>query len=248
MIEPARYSPRGDLLANRVVLVTGASRGIGRVAALACAERGATVVLHGRDLSALEGVYDEIRALGAPEPAAIPLDFAKSGTREFDGLASAIESSLGRLDGILHNAATVEKLSTLDLQTAEEWRRMLDVNLVAPFAVTQACSRLLRASPDASVIFTLESHGHAPAALWGGYAVSKAALEALLRIQADEWSESPNLRVNAIIPGPVSSPSRSRTHPGEVASGLRRPESLLPAYLYLLGPDSRGTSGRIYEA
>lgn len=227
------------------MLVTGASRGIGRVAALAFAAHGATVVLHGRDVAALEIVYDEIEAAGYPQPAAVPLDFDRATTRDYDALAYAIESQLGRLDGILHNASHVEKLSPLEQQSAEEWNRMLRVNLVAPFALTQACVRLLKPSADASVIFTLESHGHAPAAFWGGYAVAKAGVEALMKIQAAEWHDAINLRANAIIPGPVASPSRAKTHPGEVAASQRQPADLMPAYLYLMGPDSREVSGTV---
>ena len=239
------YRPRPDLLKGRVILVTGASRGIGRVAALTFAAHGATVVLHGRDVATLEKVYDEIETNGRPQPAAIPLDLDKATTRDYDALAYAIESQLGRLDGILHNAAHVEKLAPLEQQSAEEWNRMLRINLVAPFALTQACARLLKPSADASVIFTLESHGHAPAAFWGGYAVSKAGVEALMKIQAAEWQASPNLRANAVLPGPVASPSRAKTHPGEVAASQRQPEELMPTYLYLIGPDSREVSGTV---
>ena len=245
MHDPKNYVPRADLLKGRVVLVTGASRGIGRVAALAFAAHGATVVLHGRDVAALEIVYDEIEAAGYPQPAAVPLDFDRATTRDYDALAYAIESQLGRLDGILHNASHVEKLSPLEQQSAEEWNHMLRVNLVAPFALTQACVRLLKPSADASVIFTLESHGHAPAAFWGGYAVAKAGVEALMKIQAAEWHDAMNLRANAIIPGPVASPSRAKTHPGEVATSQRQPADLMPAYLYLMGPDSREVSGTV---
>jgi NAD(P)-dependent dehydrogenase (short-subunit alcohol dehydrogenase family) len=239
------YHSRADLLKDRVVLVTGATRGIGRVAALTFAAHGATVVLHGRDVAALENVYDEIEARGYAQPAAIPLDLDKATTRDYDALAYAIESQLGRLDGILHNASHVEKLSPLEQQSADEWNRMLRINLIAPFALTQACMRLLKPSADASVIFTLESHGHAPAAFWGGYAVSKAGVEALMKIQAAEWQDSPNLRANAVIPGPVASPSRAKTHPGEVAASQRQPEKLMPVYLYLMGPDSREVSGTV---
>ena len=239
------YRPRPDLLKGRVILVTGASRGIGRVAALTFAAHGATVVLHGRDVATLEKVYDEIETNSRPQPAAIPLDLDKATTRDYDALAYAIESQLGRLDGILHNAAHVEKLAPLEQQSAEEWNRMLRINLVAPFALTQACARLLKPSVDASVIFTLESHGHAPAAFWGGYAVSKAGVEALMKIQAAEWQASPNLRANAVLPGPVASPSRAKTHPGEVAASQRQPEELMPTYLYLIGPDSREVSGTV---
>ena len=245
MHELKNYRPRPDLLKDRVILVTGAGRGIGRVAALSFAAHGATVVLHGRDVAALEKVYDEIETHGHAQPAAIPLDLDKATTRDYESLAYAIESKLGRLDGILHNASHVEKLSPLELQSTEEWGRMLRINLVAPFALTQACLRLLKLSTDGSVIFTLESHGHAPAAFWGGYAVSKAGVEALMKIQAAEWQASPNVRANAIIPGPVASPSRAKTHPGEVASSQRQAGELMPTYLYLMGPDSREVSGTV---
>lgn len=245
MPEIKDYLPSTGLLKDRVILVTGASRGIGRVAALAFAAHGATVVLHGRDVTALEQVYDEIEANGYPQPAAIPLDLDTATTRDYDALAYAIESQLGRLDGILHNASHVEKLSPLEQQSAEEWNRTLRINLVAPFALTQACLRLLKSAADAAVIFTLESHGHAPAAFWGSYAVAKAGVEALMKIQAAEWQASPNLRANAVLPGPVASPSRAKTHPGEVAAAQRPPQELMHAYLYLMGPDSRGVSGTI---
>jgi NAD(P)-dependent dehydrogenase (short-subunit alcohol dehydrogenase family) len=247
MTHPTTYTAPAGLLRERVILVTGASRGIGRAAALAFAAHGATVVLLGRDTTALEQAYDAIEAAGGPEPAAIPFDLAAAGTRQFDELAHAIESKLGRLDGILHNASHFEKLSPLEQQSIDEWMRTLRVNVVAAAALGQACARLLKRAPDASVVFTLETHGRAPAAYWGSYGVSKAALEALMRTQAAEWSGHPNLRANAIVPGPVDSPLRSRTHPGALASALRDPAPLMPAYLYLMGPDSRGVTGTIVE-
>ncbi len=247
MPDPNNYQPRPDLLAGRTVLVTGASRGIGRIAALSFAAHGATVILHGRDVTALESVYDEIASHGYAQPAAIPLDLDKATTRDYEALAYAIETQLGRLDGILHNASYLEKLSPLEQQSVDEWQRMLRINLVAPFALTQACLRLLQSSDDASVVFTLESHAHAPAAYWGGYAVAKAGLEAFMKIQAAEWQAFPNLRANALVPGPVASPLRAKTHPGEVALAQRQPNMLMPAYLYLMGPDSRGISGTVLD-
>ena len=247
MTDPRRYAPKPNLLEGRVVLVTGASRGIGRIAAMSFAAHGATVVLHGRDQGALESVYDEIEAAGHPEPAAVPLDFLRATARDYEELAHAIETRLGRLDGILHNASHLEKLSALQHQSLDEWAQTLRVNLIAPATVNRACSRLLMASPDASVVFTSETHGHGPAAYWGAYAVSKAGLEALMKIQAAEWSDAPNLRANAVIPGPVASPSRAKSHPGEVAQSMRKPESLMPTYLYLMGPDSRGVTAEAFE-
>jgi NAD(P)-dependent dehydrogenase (short-subunit alcohol dehydrogenase family) len=247
MTDPRTYTAPQDLLRGRAILVTGATRGIGRTAALAFARHGATVVLHGRDQAALESVYDEIEANGHAQPAAVPLDLLNATVRDYDALAYAIESRIGRLDGILHNASHLEKLSALEHQTIEEWTGTLRVNLVAPAALNQACTRLLRASTDASVVFTSETHGHAPAAFWGAYGVSKAGLEALMKIQAAEWSDAPNLRANAVVPGPVASPSRAKTHPGELAASMRDPEALMPLYLYLMGSDSRGVTGKLIE-
>jgi NAD(P)-dependent dehydrogenase (short-subunit alcohol dehydrogenase family) len=245
MPELRTYHPDGGLLKDRVVLVTGANRGIGRIAALTYAQHGATVVLHGRDVAALERVYDEIEDSGCAQPAAIPLDLHPATMRDYDALAYAIETQLGRIDGILHNASHIEALSPLDEQSIEQWHQTLRINLIAPFALTQACSRLLRQSADASVIFTLETHGRAPAAFWGAYAVAKAGVETLMKIQAAEWQSSPNLRANALLPGPVASPSRAKTHPGEVAASQRQPAELMPFYLYLMGPDSRGVTGTV---
>ncbi len=248
MIDPVRYQPPANLLAGRVILVTGASRGLGRAVALACAGHGATVVLNARNVSLLDAVYDEITRAGLAEPASLPLDLDTAGWREYAQAAGLIGKQLGRLDGIAHCASHLEKLSPLETQSIDEWQRMLRVNLIAPFAINQACARLLRQSPDASVVVTSEMHASAPAAFWGGYAVSKAGLETLARIQDDEWSADENLRINTVVPGPINSPLRGKTHPGENTDALPAPESLTPLYLYLLGPDSRGVSGQTFPA
>jgi len=243
MIEFKHYQPVPDLLRERVILVTGAGQGIGRVAALTFAAHGATVILHGREVGKLESVYDQIESAGGPQPTILPLDLATARDRDFDNMALAIESQLQRLDGILHNASHLTDPAPLDNQRLEQWLLLLRVNLAAPFALTRACSHLLRAAADASVIFTSETHALEPAAYWGGFAVSKSGLSALVKIQAQEWAGLSNLRVNLLVPGPVDSPQRQHTHPGEAARSRRRPESIMPAYLYLMGPDSRGVSG-----
>jgi len=247
MLELHTYQPRPDLLRARAILVTGASRGIGRVAALTFARHGATVILHGRDIPQLEAVYDEIETAGAPAPTILPLDLAKATDLDFDNVAQAIRAQVGRLDGILHNASHLTHLGPLENERLGDWLDMLRVNLAAPFALTRACAPLLRAAPDASVVLTGETHALRPSAFWGGYAVSKSGLDALNTIFAQEWESAPNLRINMLVPGKVNSPLRARTHPGEAADSRASPESLMPAYLYLLGPDSRGVTGQVFE-
>jgi NAD(P)-dependent dehydrogenase (short-subunit alcohol dehydrogenase family) len=178
------YIPSKDLLKSRVILVTGAGQGMGRSAALAYAAHGATVILHGRNVKKLESVYDEIEAAGGAQPSIFPLDLEKAEDKDFAAIAQAIKLQLGRLDGILHNAALLFNLTPLEAQTLDQWLALLRVNLIAPFALTRACLPLLKASPDGSVVMTSDTHGHAPAAYWGGFAVAKAAIEALVKIQA----------------------------------------------------------------
>ncbi|MDD4881971.1 MAG: SDR family NAD(P)-dependent oxidoreductase [Gallionellaceae bacterium] len=234
-------------LKDRVILVTGAGQGLGRAAALACAGRGATVILLGRTTRKLEQVYDEIVAANGPMPAIFPMDLEKAADKDFDTLAQTVGYQLRRLDGILHGAAEFESPSPLGQQTAEEWQRLYKVNVIAPFAINRACLQLLAAAPDAPVILVGESHGHVPAAYWGGFAVSKAALEAYFRIQAEEWADAANLRLNLVIPGPVNSPQRAISHPGEDKSRLPSLATLATDLADLMGPEGHGRRGQLIE-
>lgn len=240
-----QYAAGDNLLQDRVIFVTGAGQGIGRVAALRYAACGATVILHGRQVEKLEKVYDEIAALGKAQAIIYSFDFENAEKDIFQSVAVAIEQELGRLDGILHNAAFLYELGPLAHQTLAQWQTMLQVNLMAPFALTQACLPLLQASPDASVVMTSSTSGHQPSAYWGGFAVAKAGVEAMVKIQAEEWEAYPNMRINALIPGVVNSPQRAKTHPGEEKSSLPQAEEIMSSYLYLMGPDSKGVSGQV---
>lgn len=242
------YQPVPQLLQERVILVTGAGQGIGRAAALAFAAQGATVILLGRKVKKLEAVYDEIEAAGGPQPLIFPMNLEKAGEDEYKGLAEGIYQQVGRLDGILHNAGRFDNLSPLEIQTVAQFNGMLATNLVAPFALTKACLPLLKRAPDASVIVTSTTAAHHPAAFWGAHAISNSAAEVMVKIWAQELETFPNLRINAIVPGPVQSPQRKLSHPGELHSSLPPPEAIMPLYLYLMGHDSAGVSGRIFEA
>ena len=239
---------RSPSLADRVVLVTGATGGLGRAISLACARAGATVVLHARIVRKLEALYDEIVAGGWPEPVILPLDFAHAEAADFANVASALDAQLGRLDALVHTAALLGSLGPLEHQSFDNWLALLRVNVAAPMGLTRIVMPLLARSPDASVVFTLDSRGQEPRAYWGGYAVTKAAIAALARELADEWEHRPSLRVNAVVPGPIRSPLRGQSHPGENPAQLPTPDRLVPLYLHLLAGQSKLQSDALVDA
>ncbi len=235
----AAWTAPTDLLAERVVLVTGAGRGLGRAVALACAAHGATVALLGRKPEALSEAYDAIVAAGGKEPAAIPLDLASAGDREFETLAGMLRRDLGRLDALIHCAVHFTPLVPLRDQPLEQCLTHLRVNLAAPFALTRACLPMLEASTDGAVVFTAETHAFQPAAYWGAFAVSKSGLGTLAAIWADECEQRGKPRFHVVVPGPVASPQRMQSHPGENRAALPSTEAVAKAYLRLLGPEGR---------
>lgn len=242
------YQPPHQHLKERVILVTGAGQGIGKTAALAFAEQGATIILIGRDVSKLENVYDEIENAGFPQAALFPLDLEQAGETNYLNLAAAIFQQLGRLDGILHNAARFDNLSPLAIQTTQQFEKMLQVNLVAPFALTKACLPLLQRAPDASVIFTSTTSAQTPTAYWGAHAISKSAADHMAKIWALELEKFPHIRINTVVPGAIQSPQRKKSHPGELHDSLPTTANLISIYHYLMGPDSAGITGQTFPA
>ncbi|HMY01659.1 MAG TPA: YciK family oxidoreductase, partial [Agitococcus sp.] len=198
--EMRSYQATKDLLKDKVILVTGASDGIGRVAAKTYAKHGATVILLGRDLKKLEQVYDEIEADGGAQPAIIPMNFSSAIPTEYEQLAINIEQEFGRLDGILHSAGILGDLTPLEMYDPNTWDEVMKVNLRAPFMLTQHLLPLLKRAPEASVIFMSSSVGRKARAFWGAYAVAKAGIENLTVLFADELANTSKVRVNCINP------------------------------------------------
>jgi len=238
------YRAAGDALSGRVIAITGASDGIGRAVALAAAGCGAELVLIGRSVRKLERVHEAIGALGAAEASIATLDLEKAVARDYDQLVEALMKRYGRLDGLVHNAGILGTLAPIEQYDVPTWCRVLHVNLTAAFALTQVLLPALRASHDASMIFTSSGVGRRARAYWGAYAVSKAGVESLSQLLAEELEGSTAVRVNALNPGAVRTRMRQQAYPAEDPRTLVSPEDIVAPYLWLLSAQSRGITGQ----
>ena len=247
--DPRQHRPAADEFAGRVVMVTGASAGIGRAVSLALAQAGAEVILLGRSVRKLEAVHAEIGQLaGAREASIVPLDLERALAADFESVAAAVEKRYGRLDALLHNAALLGTLTPIDQYDVPTFMRVMHVNVTAAFVLTQHLLPLLRVSPDAAVLFTSSAVGRRGRAYWGAYSVSKFATEGLAQVLAHETEGNSQVRVNIIDPGKVRTAMRRQAYPSEAPESLPTPESLTGPYLALLGPASRGVTGQRFQA
>ena len=242
------YSARPDLLKDRVILVTGAGRGIGAAAARTYAAHGATVLLLGRTESNLSALYDEIEAAGHPKPVVIPFDLETALPHHYDQLAAMIEAEFGRLDGVLHNASIIGPRTPIEQLTGGQFMQVMHVNVNATFMLTTALLPLLKLSGDASIAFTSSSVGRKGRAYWGAYGVSKFATEGLMQTLADEVDGLGSIRANSINPGATRTDMRAQAYPAEDPTNNPTPEEIMPVYLYLMGPDSKGINGQALDA
>jgi NAD(P)-dependent dehydrogenase (short-subunit alcohol dehydrogenase family) len=244
----AEYQPDNNLLAERIILITGAGDGIGKAAALSCAAHGATVILAGRTVAKLEQVYDQILEAGGPEAIIYPIDLEGATSENYDELCVNIAEQFGHLDGLLHNAGILGQRTPLSNYRQDVWDKVMKVNVTAQFQMTQALMPVLEKSADASVIFTTSGVGRVGRSFWGAYAVSKFAVEGMVQVWASELEGLGSVRVNAINPGATSTGMRAQAFPAENPGSLKSAEEIMPAYLYLLGADSKAVNGQSVDA
>ncbi|MBO0766192.1 MAG: SDR family NAD(P)-dependent oxidoreductase [Hyphomicrobiaceae bacterium] len=229
-------------LTGRLALVTGATRGIGRAVALAYAREGAHLILVGRTVGALEETDDEVRALGA-SATLLTLDLKRD--EKIDALGPTIYQRWQKLDILVGNAGMLGPLSPLGHVTAEAWEEVLAVNLTANWRLIRTLDPLLRASDAGRAIFVSSGAAVRPRAYWGPYAVSKAALEALVRTWAEEVANS-SVRVNLVNPGPTRTRMRAQAFPGEDPATLQAPEDIAETFVRLAEP-SCTDNGRLFD-
>ena len=217
---------------SRIVLVTGASRGIGRAAAAALAKEGAHVILVARTVGGLEEADDEIRKAGG-SATLVPLDLKDFAA--IDRLGAPIFERWGRLDGFLGNAGVLGVLTPLPHLDPKVWQESMDVNVTANWRLIRSLDPLLRKSDAARVLFLSSGAARNFRPYWGSYSIAKAALEALALTYAAECVNT-NIKVNLLNPGPLRTRMRAKAMPGEDPMSLQRPEAVAPVIVELLSP------------
>ena len=227
---------------NKVYLITGANRGLGRSLAIDLSKAGATVVMLGRDLASLENVYDEITDLGYSEPFLYPFDLEGAGPKDYEDLLTNIESEFGQLDGLIHNAATIGSLMPIEQYDLKVWFSTMQINLNAPFLLTQFLLPALKKSPAAQIIFLSSYVGRFPRAYWGAYSVTKSGIESLSSILAEEL-EKTEIKVNSIDPMRMKTKMRQIAYPAENADKNPDPSDVSKVILFVLSSEACHDSG-----
>ncbi|WP_448187484.1 SDR family NAD(P)-dependent oxidoreductase [Azospirillum sp. sgz301742] len=220
-------------LAGRYALITGASRGIGAAVAKRFAAEGAHVILTARTVGGLEETDDAIKQATGNSATLVPLDLRQFD--QIDALGAAIYERFGRLDIVVGNAGTLEALGPIAQFDPKMWQRILDTNVTANYRLIRSMDRLLRASDAGRAIFVTSGAAKAPYPYWGPYAVSKTALEMMVKTYAMEIAKS-NLRVNLLDPGVVRTKMRVQAFPGEDPQTLPAPEDVTDRFVDLAEP------------
>lgn len=231
-------------LKDRVILVTGAHGGLGGAASVACARAGATVVLLGRKVPKLNRVYDAVTAAG-PEPLLYPLDLEGASADDYAEMAERIGSELGRLDGVLHCAASFAGLTPLLQTDPAAFARAIHVNLTARWWLTQACLPLLAKADSAAVVFVLDELARVGNAFWGGYGLAQHALAGLVGMLQSELASS-NIRISGLQPGPMRTPLRAKAYVEEGDRAASDPGAYAGCCVTLLSPAGAAHRGRIW--
>ena len=242
---PENFKPQESCLKDKVILITGTGDGIGATAAKTFAKYGATIILLSKTEKKIVEINDEIVDAGYPQPAIITLNLEEATPDDYNGLAHTIKNEFGHLDGLIHNAAMFEGLSPIAQFDNVLWNRIVQVNLHAPFLLSQAMIPLLNKSQSASMVFTSSGVAHQGRAYWNAYGVTKAAGDNLMEILADELELNTPIRVNSIDPGRVRTRMRALAFPGEDPMTVPAPEDIMDSYLYLMSDESKSINGKI---
>ena len=248
MISGSLYNAPKNLLKSKVILVTGGGSGIGRQAGLTFAAFGAEVILLGKNSSNLNETYSLFEKNNLKKPILQAIDFETAEEEDFKKISEAVLKEFGKLDGLLNNASILGTKTSIQNYDIKEWRRVSKINFESSLLLTRSLLPILLIPDNSSIAFTSSGVGRKGKAYWGAYAISKFATEGLVQILSEELEKTSGIRVNAINPGAVRTKMRAEAYPAEDPNTLKNPKEIMNAYLFLMGIDSLGITGKSIEA
>ncbi|WP_353349587.1 YciK family oxidoreductase [Oceaniserpentilla sp. 4NH20-0058] len=232
-------------LQDKVILVTGASSGIGEAAAYGFAEAGATVILLARSEEKLNQIYDDFLAKALPEPVIVQFDLESAPEEAYFQLRDHIGKEFGKLDGLLLNAAVLGQRTPISNYNWQTWSKVMNINVNSQFLMARTLLPLLESTQEhASILFTSSSVGRKSKAFWGAYAVSKFAIEGLMQTMAEELENTSKVRVNSYNPGGTRTAMRQEAYPAENPEEVKLPQAIISDYIHLMSNASHDTHGQ----
>jgi len=224
-------------------MITGASRGLGKALALACAQEGASLVISSRNAGSLDPVAEEVEGVGVTEVLAIPADISRS--THVETLVRATVEQFGQIDVLINNAGLLGPRVPIEEYPEDEWRKVLEANLTGPFLLTK--STIPHMPEGGSIINVTSGVSIEGRARWGAYSVSKFGIESLTQILAAELEER-SIRVNSVDPGSMRTEMRAAAYPDEDPDTLITPEENTEVFLYLASDESKDVTGERFRA
>ena len=229
-----------DALNEQVILITGASDGIGKQLSIDFAKRGATVIMLGRTQKKLEAIYDLIVKEGGAEPLILPMDLTKLDDTQALNIFNAVGEQFGKLNSIIHCAGVLGQQTPISNIHQSSWQQVMQTNVEAAFVLTKHAMLLLNNTPESSIVFNTSSVGNQGRAYWGAYSVSKFAVEGLAQVLEDELNTTSTTKVFTVNPGATRTGMRTQAYPSENPATVKASETLSAIYGLLVLNKKRG--------
>ena len=224
---------------NKVILITGANKGIGKTLSLEFSKMGVNIVLLGRNEESLDSVYDEIITTTSTKPLIIKCDLSDIDNKSAKQINDEIMGVYGRLDGVIFNAAKLGKMSTIEDYEEDIWKEVFNINLHSAFIISKEVLSALKAAPNGCIIFTSSGVAEVGKAFWGAYSASKFAVKGLAEILRDELDTTSNVKVFNYDPGKTRTSMRALAYPAENPQDLKEPKVLFNDYLWFFSDESQ---------
>ena len=235
-------------LSSRTILITGATDGIGAVLAIEFSRLGSNIILLGRDSSKLDKVYDQLdSSFTSQKHLILQADLGLLNNESAHEILNAITEEFTSLDGIIHNAAILGTMTTLEDYELSRWDEVLNVNLRAPFLLTKTLKTILETSTLPRIIFTSSGVANVGRAFWGAYSVSKFGLKGLAEIFANELETTSSIKVFNFDPGATQTKMRASARPAENPNSLKTPNDLINCYLWFFSEESSNSKQNYFE-